>query len=75
MTNVDLAWVEFAFVAINHFCGAPARAGDDTPARRSLGRGAEPDYPIRGDADWARARCDGNDRSGGMTCPTKLTRW
>ena len=23
MTNVDLAWVEFAFVAINHFCGAP----------------------------------------------------
>ncbi len=32
MTNVDLARVEFAFVTINHFSGAPP----------------EPDRPIRG---------------------------
>ena len=44
MTNVDLAWVEFAFVAINHFCGAPPEPETTPrPAAPSAGRGAEPD--------------------------------
>ena len=49
MTNVDLAWVEFAFVAINHFCGAPPEPETTPrPAAPSAGRGAEPDHTIGG---------------------------
>ncbi len=49
MTNVDLARVEFAFVTINHFSGAPPEPeATPRPAAPSAGRGAELDSPIRG---------------------------
>ena len=54
----------------------PRRGGADPglPLPRS-GPGAEPDRPVGG-CDRARARCDRNDLSGGMTWrQTKLTRW
>ncbi len=49
MTNVDLVRVEFAFVTINHFCGAPPEPEPTPrPAAPSAGRGTEPDHTIGG---------------------------
>ena len=74
MTNVDLAWVEFAFVAINHFCGAPPEP-ETTPRLPRPARGAEPDRLIRGMPTGPGRDLMVTIGQEEMTCPTKLTRW